>query len=319
VYEPFFADFGPLNLACTYRFCWKLHGLLKEADEQNQCVFFWCSAEPKKKSNAAVLVGAYLVLFGGVEAEAAYQTLSRFQPFMPFRDPTCGISTYHLSVYDCIQAISKAQKLDWIDFNNFRLDEYEYFEQVKNGDLNWMVPGKLVAFSGPSARRLEIYGYRTLVPEDYVEYFQRVGVSGIIRLNRRVYERRRFTDHGLSHYDLYFPDGSCPPERIVKRFLEIVEGTSGALAVHCKAGLGRTGVLIGCYIMKHYKFTCNEALGYLRIVRPGSVIGPQQHFLRDIQVRMWKAVRMPLLSSALFKLEKIGIHLSFSILGISIQ
>jgi hypothetical protein len=67
-----------------------------------------------------------------------------------------------------------------------------------------------------------------------VEYFQRVGVSGIIRLNRRVYERLRFTDHGLSHYDLYFPDGSCPPERIVKRFLEIVEGTSGALAVHCK-------------------------------------------------------------------------------------
>jgi hypothetical protein len=48
-------------------------------------------------------VGAYLVLFGGVEAEAAYETLSRFQPFMPFRDPTCGISTYHLSVYDCIQ------------------------------------------------------------------------------------------------------------------------------------------------------------------------------------------------------------------------
>jgi hypothetical protein len=29
VYEPFFADFGPLNLACTYRFCWKLHHLLK--------------------------------------------------------------------------------------------------------------------------------------------------------------------------------------------------------------------------------------------------------------------------------------------------
>ncbi len=28
--------------------------------------------------------------------------------------------------------------------------------QVKNGDLNWMVPGKLVAFSGPSARRLEV-------------------------------------------------------------------------------------------------------------------------------------------------------------------
>ena len=25
-----------------------------------------------------------------------------------------------------------------------------------------------------------------------------------------------------------------------------------------QAGLGRTGALIGCYIMKHYRFTCNE-------------------------------------------------------------
>lgn len=29
IYEPFFADFGPLNLACTYRFCRKLHQLLE--------------------------------------------------------------------------------------------------------------------------------------------------------------------------------------------------------------------------------------------------------------------------------------------------
>lgn len=41
--------------------------------------------------------------------------------------------------------------------------------------------------------------------------------------------------------------------------------------------------------MKNFRFTANEAIGYLRIVRPGSVIGPQQHFLRDMQSRMWKA------------------------------
>ena len=54
---------------------------------------------------------------------------------------------------------------------------------------------------------------------------------------------------------------------------------AGALAVHCKAGLGRTGVLICAYLIKHHGFSPEEAIGYIRICRPGSVIGPQQNFL----------------------------------------
>ena len=30
------------------------------------------------------------------------------------------------------------------------------------------------------------------------------------------------------------------------------------------AGLGRTGTLLGCYLMKHYRFTAAEAIGWLR-------------------------------------------------------
>ncbi|RYY87723.1 hypothetical protein EON63_03625 [archaeon] len=43
------------------------------------------------------------------------------------------------------------------------------------------------------------------------------------------------------------------------------------LAVHCKAGLGRTGTCIACYIMKHYKWTAEEIIGWMRIARPGMV------------------------------------------------
>eukprot|EP00959_Pyramimonas_sp_CCMP1952_P275529 5759352-Pyramimonas_sp.AAC.1 len=103
-----------------------------------------------------------------------------------------------------------------------------------------------------------------------------------------MYEKRRFTDGGFRHQELYFPDGSCPSEAILKTFIELAEAEPGVVCVHCKAGLGRTGVLICSYIMKHYGFTANEVIGYIRICRPGSVIGPQQHYLKEVEQKCWR-------------------------------
>jgi hypothetical protein len=60
--------------------------------------------------------------------------------------------------------------------------------------------------------------------------------------------------------------------------------------VHCKAGLGRTGTLIGCYMIYKYNFTGEEAIAWLRLARSGSVIGPQQLFLTKIGevLHKWK-------------------------------
>lgn len=70
----------------------------------------------------------------------------------------------------------------------------------------------------------------------------------------------------------YFPDGSCPSEAILRRFIELAEAEPGVLSVHCKAGLGRTGVLICCYIMKHYKFTANEVRTLTYVVQSWKVL-----------------------------------------------
>lgn len=58
--------------------------------------------------------------------------------------------------------------------------------QVENGDLNWIVPGKLMAFSGPAARPTDYVGFRAMTPEDYWEYFNRRGIQSVVRLNKKV-------------------------------------------------------------------------------------------------------------------------------------
>ena len=51
--------------------------------------------------------------------------------------------------------------------------------------------------------------------------------------------------------------------------------------IEITAGLGRTGTLLALYMMKHYRLSAAECIAWLRICRPGSVIGPQQHFLEE--------------------------------------
>ena len=108
----------------------------------------------------------------------------------------------------------------------------------------------------------------------------------VIRLNEPKYDKAKFTRNGINHTDLFFIDGSTPPDAIVNQFLRVSEQEPGAIAIHCKAGLGRTGTLIGIYAMKHFKFPAAYFIGWIRIVRPGSILGPQQHYLIK-QERLW--------------------------------
>jgi len=69
-------------------------------------------------------------------------------------------------------------------------------------------------------------------------------------------------------------------------------------------GLGRTGTLIAIYMMKHQGFTATEAISWLRVMRPGSVIGMQQHFLSFIQRGSWNRNRLEFSDSDLVLLAK---------------
>lgn len=184
-----------------------------------------------------------------------------------------------------------------LDLIAFDLDEYETYEQVQNGDWNWITPN-IIAFASPNDKEyvaeLRAGGVangratpglrRPLNPTftKTIRYFKEKNVKLVVRLNNPLYDARVFEREGIAHVDMYFDDGSNPSDDIIRDFIERaseVISTGGAIAVHCKAGLGRTGVLIGSYLAYKHGFSASESIGFMRIMRPGCVVGPQQHFM----------------------------------------
>ncbi|KAJ0404285.1 hypothetical protein ATCC90586_001442 [Pythium insidiosum] len=287
VYWNFYLDFGPLNLGHTFVFSDMLNKKLASAAKTGDKIFFYSSAQGQQRANAVCILGCWAILFQGMSATKAFEPFERMR-FPPFHDATPGICTFNLSILDCLKGLEKAIHCGYISTKTFDLHEYQHFERVENGDLTWVSP-KFIAFAGPhNTYNRTPQGHVMLTPEHYIPYFKKKNVTLVVRLNEKQYDEKKFLSAGIDHLDLIYPDGTNAPMPVLMKFLEACEKTPGAVAVHCKAGLGRTGTCIGAYLMKHDHFSAHELIGWLRLCRPGSVIGPQQQFMESIEAKMWQ-------------------------------
>ncbi|KAG1689471.1 hypothetical protein DVH05_025398 [Phytophthora capsici] len=285
MYWNFYLDFGPLNLGHTFVFSETLNKKLAAAAKAGEVVYFFSSTQPQRRANAVCILGCWAVLFQGMSAEKAYEPFQRMR-FPPFHDATPSVCTFNLTILDCLKGLERAMNNNYISIKTFDLHEFQHFERVENGDLTWVSP-KFIAFAGPhNVYQRTPQGHVMLTPEHYIPYFKKRNVTLVVRLNDKQYDEKKFQSAGIDHLDLIYPDGTNAPMPILMRFIEACEKTPGAVAVHCKAGLGRTGTCIGAYMMKHHLFTAHELIGWLRLCRPGSVIGPQQQFMEAIESRM---------------------------------
>ncbi|KAJ1487647.1 protein-tyrosine phosphatase-like protein [Baffinella frigidus] len=272
-YLPFCADFGPINLGHTFNFLRKLTGIFTDPTLEGKRIVCCTPRGQAEVTNVIYLLGAFLCLSLSAKPDAAWHPFANaFKDVCkPFRDATWVKSTYDL--HGLVKATSEGL-FDPVDFDE---EEYFYYDPPLNGDMHEVVPNKFYAFKGPSDRRgLSDTAHYALLPSDYIRVFKYKELEGA----------SEFTKHDLVHHDLFFTDCSTPSDQIVHAFLVISENAQRPLAVHCLAGLGRTGTLIALWMMKHMKFTANEAIAWLRIVRPGSVIGPQQAYLVEQEPRM---------------------------------
>ncbi|KAF5299577.1 hypothetical protein FQR65_LT09382 [Abscondita terminalis] len=284
LYLNYYFDFGPLSISCLYKYCCKLNNYLHYVRSSKRVVHYTTS-NSMRRVNAAFLMGCYSIIHLKMTPNEIYKILlTAGGSFIHFIDASQGISQYTINILDCFHAIHKALNFNFFNFCDFNVLEYDTYDKLLNGDMNWLLPRKFLAFIGPTDNII-MNGHP---PDHYVQYFLENDIKTVIRLNNKVYDSSVFTKAGIEHHELFFPDGTIPTKQILLRFLNLSESARAAVAVHCKAGLGRTGSLIGAYIIKHYRMSAREAIAWMRICRPGSVIGQQQGWLEKIETWLWK-------------------------------
>lgn len=139
----------------VHRYSRELAKLLRDKNYESNRVFHYCSSEdPAKMVNGAFLMGCFMVIILKMSAEDAHKRFKSYVPlFKHYRDASKGDCLYNLTLLQCLQGMEYAIKFGWYQFKTFNVKEYEQYERVENGDLNFIIPNKFVAFMGPIEKR----------------------------------------------------------------------------------------------------------------------------------------------------------------------
>ncbi|RVE70660.1 hypothetical protein OJAV_G00067490 [Oryzias javanicus] len=154
-------------------------------------------------------------------------------------------------------------------------------QQAIKGLYSSWITEHLLAMSRPSTEIIEKY--------DIINQFKRNGVKSIINLQMAgehascgkplepdsgfSYRPEVFMENNIFFYNYGWSDYGVAN---LTRMLDMVKVMAfalqeGKVAVHCHAGLGRTGVLIACFLAYATRMTANQAISYVRAKRPNSI------------------------------------------------
>ena len=292
-YHPYCDDFGPMNMSSVIDFIEELNASIRVSGARK--IVYKVNGGRRELTNAVFLLGAFMIFrdkLSSAQVSTRFHWLDKTL-LEPYCDITNTTPNFHLQLIDCWQGLEKGRNLGWARmpahlaylWGQVDEDDYRHYDNPLEGNLHEVIPGRFVAFQSPVDLGGADYcdhpsvGRRDFSPAFYAPALYSMGVRAVVCLCDLRYDPADFQRHGIAHHHLPFPDGTAPSREVVRDFLRVVDTTQGSVAVHCHAGLGRTGTLIAVSMMLSHGFTAHQAMGWLRVMRPGSVMGPQQAYL----------------------------------------
>jgi len=123
----------------------------------------------------------------------------------------------------------------------------------------------------------------------YLAEFKKNNILYLVRACDPSYSTDLLEREGISVYDMPFPDGGTPPDKVAEEWLALCKTVftknrdkEAAIGVHCVAGLGRAPVLVALALIQlglHYE----EAINLIREKRRGAINAKQLKYLKTFK------------------------------------
>jgi hypothetical protein len=164
-----------------------------------------------------------------------------------------------------------------------------------NSLLWWVIPGVLAGMPMPFIhweRRMN-HGAALAAYDDDLPILHSAGIRAVVCLLNIPTDEPVYKAAGFDFLCLPVPDGSAPTMDQRHQFVEFVSlqrQAPKAVAVHCEAGLGRTGTMIAAYLISQGD-SALQAIGRVRSVEPVAVETREQIFFLEQYVCSMKEQR----------------------------
>lgn len=146
--------------------------------------------------------------------------------------------------------------------------------------FRWIVPGRVGSTPLPGA---------VVDIEHDLASLRVVGVTSLITLTRRDLPQESLRRHGLRNLHLPIYDRNAPTVwqmRMLAKRMTAMLNHGEVLAVHCRAGIGRTGTILAGWLIAE-GLTAEAALERIRRIDPAFVqTGEQEEFLRSFEMHL---------------------------------